>query len=100
MKDNDRFERYKKQILEIVQAVLPGCKVYLFGSRARQEHDVGADIDIALDAGKKIEMKKIFAIKDKIEESTIPLFVDVVDLHDASEELKKEIQSEGVLWEN
>ena len=61
---------------------------------------MGADIDIALDNGKKIDSKKLMYIKDQIEESTIPLHIDVVDLATTSEKLKKEIEKEGVLWKN
>lgn len=93
------MEKYKKQLLECVYQILPNCKVYLFGSRARQTHDSGADIDLALDCGKPIERKKIFAIQEIIEETTIPLFVDLVDLHSAPEKLKNEIEKEGILWE-
>lgn len=98
--DTTRFNRYKKSLLEIILSILPNCKVYLFGSRARNEHSSGADVDIALDINKPIGRKKIALIQDKIEETTIPLLVDLIDLHDTSEELKKEIEQEGVLWEN
>ena len=94
------FQRYKTALLEIIKNVLPGCKVYMFGSRARNEHDVGADIDLALDCGREIAREKLIEIKDKIEDSTIPLCVDLVDLFSASKELKSEVAAEGVLWEN
>lgn len=98
--EQERFLRYKKQIIKIIRSILPDCKIYLFGSRARQEHDVGSDIDIALDANKPIEQKKLYLIEEKIEETNIPQTVDVVDLYSASELLKKEVANEGILWEN
>jgi len=94
-----RFKEYKKTLLSIIQEFLPNCKVYLFGSRARQEHDEGADIDLALDNKKPIDLNIIYKIKNKIEESTIPLFVDIVDINNADEAIKKEIENEGILWE-
>jgi len=97
---NNRFERYKKTLLDIIHELLPKCKVYLFGSRARKEHTQGADIDLALDNGKPVDVKIIYKIKEKIENSTIPLFVDLVDINTADETIKKEIESEGILWEN
>ncbi len=95
----ERFGRYKNILLEIIHEVLPGCKVYLIGSRALNEHSTGADIDLVLDLGRPIEQKKIFMIQDKIEETTIPLCVDVVDLHTASDEFTKEVERDGALWE-
>jgi len=100
LKDADVNKKYKTMLLEIIHKTLPGCKVLLFGSRARDEHDVGADIDLALYCGREIERGKLISIKDEIEESTIPFCVDVVDLFSASEELKSEVEKEGVLWEN
>ena len=94
-----RFERYKKTLLNIINDILPHCKVYLFGSRARQEHDEGADIDLALDNQQAIDLRTLYKIKNRIEESTIPVFVDLVDIHSADETIKKEIKNEGILWE-
>ena len=99
-KDNKRFEAYKKKLFNIIQSRLPGCKVYLFGSRARGTHKEGADIDLALDFIKQIDFDIILKLYVEIEETSIPLTVDLVDLYTASDTLKKEIQTEGVLWKN
>ena len=96
---NTRFEKYKKTLLCIIHKLLPNCKVYLFGSRARKEHTQGADIDLALDNNKPIDLNVMYKIKNKIEESTIPLFVDLIDINKADKKIKKEIQDEGILWE-
>jgi len=98
--EKERFARYKKEIIKIIHEIIPGCKIYLFGSRARKDHDLGSDIDIALDANKPIEKKTIYLIEEKIEKTNIPQTVDVVDLHAASGTFKKEIENEGILWEN
>lgn len=91
---------FKEKLLEIIHKHIPGCQVYLFGSRARQTHREGADIDIALDAGAKIDFRIIFKIKDEIEETTVPVFVDIVDLHSVSDAFKNEIEQEMILWQN
>jgi len=46
--------RYKKEILRALEYHFPGAKIILFGSRARRTHQEGADVDIAIDAGKAI----------------------------------------------
>lgn len=96
--EKKRFNRYKKILLDIIHKELPDCKVYLYGSRARNDHQSGSDIDIALDIGKPIDDKIMFKIKDKIEETTIPLNVDLVDFYMATGEFRKQIEKEGVLW--
>ena len=96
--EKERFEKYKKKLLEIIAKQLTECKVYLFGSRARGIYQPGADIDLALDAGKPIDFRVLFKIQDEIEDSTIPLMVDLVDLHSVSDKLRNEVKKEGVLW--
>jgi predicted nucleotidyltransferase len=95
---NKRFEFYKKILLEIIHRQLPTCKVYLFGSRARGTHQPGADIDLALDMGKPIDFNIIASLLGEIEESNVPLMVDLVDLYTASDAFKKEVNREGIEW--
>jgi nucleotidyltransferase substrate binding protein (TIGR01987 family) len=58
---------------------LPSCKIYLFGSRARKQQKPGSDFDIAVDAGYKLGIYITSAIKEEIEETSIPVFVDVFE---------------------
>lgn len=95
---NNVEESYKKKLLEIIAEYLPGCHIYLFGSRARGTNKQGSDIDLALDAGKLIDLKIMGLIRATIEDSNIPFFVDVVDMHSVSTEMLEEITREGILW--
>jgi predicted nucleotidyltransferase len=97
---NNNFENYKNTLIEIINKRLPNCKVYLFGSRARGTNRTGADIDLALDSKSVIDMSIFYKIQDDIEETTIPLTIDLVDLFSASETLKNEVKKDGVLWKN
>lgn len=89
---------YKKELLSIIHKYLPNCKVYLFGSRARKTHREGSDIDLAIDTGKKVSLDIILDIKAEIEETTIPLFVDIVDMYSISDDFKEEIMKDKVVW--
>ena len=93
-----RLESYKKTLLDIIHKYLPDCKVYLFGSRARQTNREGADIDLALDAGKKIDFSILANISADIEDTTIPVLIDVVDIHTISKEMINEIEKDKVEW--
>ncbi len=101
MKNNNKnIERYKKIIVDIVKKYLPDCIIYLFGSRARQDNREGADIDIALFAGDvAISFNTLLMIRSDLEESSLPVFVDVVDLNRAPDSLKKEVDRDGIKWE-
>lgn len=100
MDEDNRFDRYKKILCEIIYAHLPDCKIYLFGSRARGTHQEGADIDLALDCKSAIDLTVLFKIYDDIEQTTIPLTIDLVDVFSASQTLKNEVEKEGILWKN
>jgi len=91
---------YRKVLVSIVHRHIPGCTVYLFGSRARGTHQIGSDIDLALDAQKVLDSGIIGNIKEDIEESTIPYFVDIVDFNNVGSEMKREITKDGIVWSN
>jgi uncharacterized protein len=72
--------------------------VYLFGSWARKEEKKTSDIDLAVEWIGKVDKSKMSQLREKIEESRVPYFVDVVDLTEASPILVKRIRQEGILW--
>jgi len=90
--------KYKNLLLEIIEKHIPNCSVILFGSRAKKTHAPHSDIDIALDTNTIIDSTLLGTIKDEIEESTVPFFVDVVDIHNISKELKEQIEKHGIIW--
>ena len=55
-------------------------RVYLFGSRAHNKAGRYSDIDIALLPKTVLPFSVISLIKEALEESSVPYFVDVVDL--------------------
>lgn len=68
-------------------------KVILFGSRARVTHGERSDIDIAVSGGNTAK----FSLEVDEEAHTLLIF-DVVDLDGyVSKELKKEIESDGIV---
>jgi uncharacterized protein len=91
-------EHDKEVITTIIKRYLPTALIYLFGSRARKDHSATSDFDIAIDAMKKIDELTLSAIRDGIEESTIPFKVDIIDLHAITDDFKKKILTEGKLW--
>jgi uncharacterized protein len=95
---NEHLESYRKTILDIIEKVLPHCTIYLFGSRARGTHQAGADIDLALDTKKPIAQEKLRVIRELLEDSTMPLMVDLVDMRTAQKALIDEIKKEGIIW--
>ena len=90
-------KKYQEQLADIIIKHIPHCTIYLFGSRSTDKERPGSDADLALDSGKKIPHKTILQILIDIEDSTIPMSIDLVDLHSVSEKFKKEVLSEGII---
>lgn len=88
----------KRELVTIIHAVLPGCRIILFGSRARGTHEQGADYDLALDAGQPIPFRALMTIQGMIDDSKVPVFVDLVDLNKAPSALLQQIEQDGIVW--
>jgi len=90
----------KEKIIKVIEIFYPKAKVYLFGSRARENYTEQSDIDIAIDAGVPMTITELGQIHSMIDALNIPQKTDVVDLHRASQALKDNILREGFLWKN
>jgi len=88
----------KRKIIGILTVLFPEAKIYLFGSRAKGKARPFSDIDIALDAGKKLELARIGEVRDMFKESNIPFSFDFVDLQSVSQEFRDVVLKEGILW--
>ena len=75
-------------------------KIILFGSRARGNFRSNSDIDLALDAGRKLELEELGQIQNLIEALNIPQMVDIADMHRVPSTLKENILREGIVWKD
>ena len=91
-------QRHQDILIKIISSFLPTAAIYLYGSRARNDARGGSDIDLAIDAGSSVDWHVIALIKEAIEESTIPFFVDITDINEVSDDFKNEITKEWQVW--
>lgn len=91
---------YQDTIVAIVTKFLPQCRIYLYGSRARQDHKEGSDVDLALDNKTPIDSAILANIRAALEDSTIPVKVDIVDVHAIDKEFKDVIAKDWKLWKH
>ncbi|MEO3432109.1 nucleotidyltransferase domain-containing protein [Inquilinus sp. CAU 1745] len=89
----DRVRRIVDEVLED-----RGARVYLFGSCARGDWRHGSDIDLAVDPVEALPAGIFARINQALEESTVPYFVDVVDMAGISPAFADRIRTEGILW--
>lgn len=96
-----RAGRYLPQIRAIVLdrlAQYPGVAVYLFGSYATGQGRRLSDVDVAIDAPRDLPRAVIAELREALEESTVPLRVDLVDLRDARSDFRDRVRREGIEW--
>ena len=94
------MNQYVERIRDIVLRCMAQEKVniYLFGSWGRGTARHSSDVDVAIEPLAGDISAQISALRDELEESTIPYNVDIVDMTRAAEALCEEIRREGVLW--
>jgi predicted nucleotidyltransferase len=90
---------YKEKIIALLNALFPETKkIYVFGSYARGTAKLGSDLDIALDAGKPLDRRRIGEARDVLNELYIPFNIDVVDFHSVPEAMQKLIIQDKIEW--
>ena len=82
--------------LAIQPLQLAGATVYVFGSRARGDHRQNSDLDLLFEMKDKLKLFELGSIKDALEDSSIPVKVDLVDLDDVAESYLKGILKDRV----
>ena len=90
---------YKKKLVVVITNYLPNAKIYLYGSRSTGTHRPTSDIDLAIDAGEKINKEVMDNINKGVEGLHLSLEVEIVDMHDITQGHLERIEREKVLWE-
>lgn len=73
-------------------------KVFVFGSRAKNQAKYNSDLDLAIEYNNKINYKILRKIKSELEESKLPYKVDILDINNISDEFKAIIQKEMIIF--
>lgn len=98
MKNIDKTTQ--ETIINLITALIPGAKIYLFGSRARDTHREWSDIDLALDAGIILPNVKIGEVNDVLAATNMPYKVDVLDFQNVSADMQEIIKRDMKIWKN
>jgi hypothetical protein len=97
------YENSLELLKDIVEEVFKGedVMIILFGSRARGDYFETSDMDVGIVPGRGMDKSKITLLRERIENSSIPYKVDIVDLSLASNEFIQEALKEGVIiWKS
>ncbi len=88
--------KYSARIYSILaECIKPIPKVFIFGSSL--ESKFFADVDVGL-LGKNIKINALYRAKEKLEESTLPYKVDLVDFNTVDTSFKEEVLNKTIQW--
>lgn len=90
--------KHQDKIITIITMFFPEAKIYLFGSYASGDYRRSSDIDIAIDAGRRLRLAEKGQIRNMIDALNLIQEVDIVDFYSLPEDMKKDILREGVAW--
>jgi predicted nucleotidyltransferase len=81
-------------IKKIVHQELPNAQVFFFGSRVKNTHRPNSDIDILINASKKLTLTKLALLNDLFTESNLPFIIDLHDYHALTREFLSHIKND------
>jgi predicted nucleotidyltransferase len=98
--DPETEARWLAQAHDIATRVLAphDVELYLFGSRARGDARLASDIDLAIEPHGDLPASVLVRLAAELEESTIPVRVELIDLRTAGEQLRAKVRREGIRW--
>jgi uncharacterized protein len=94
--DNKYVSILKDMILSRIDR--GGVMVFLFGSRATGRHSSRADIDVGFLAKDKLPPRLLHDIQNAVDESIIPLNVDLVDFTNVDSAFKHKVLKGIKIW--
>lgn len=92
-------ENYRARIIEIIRQHAPNAEIWAYGSRVSGKCHEGSDVDLVLRDARQPERAtaSITAIRGALEESTIPLVVDLHDWAMLPEDFQENVRETGIL---
>ena len=90
---------YLTELQAILKKYMPNKIIWAYGSRVKGKAHSGSDLDLTIidPDGVNIPPQQIYALKNAIEESNLPILVDVLDWTLLPEAFQKEIEKEHVV---
>jgi len=97
--DVDIAPEHYQIINDILNQHLPTtCTVWAFGSRVNHTAQKFSDLDLALEAGAKLDYSIITQLNRSFEESRLPYTVDVVDLNSVEPYFRQIINQQKIAF--
>jgi uncharacterized protein len=88
---------HRRTVLDILHENLPlNTQAWVFGSRATGRARRCSDLDLAIDAGRRLTLDETAKLTEAFSESDLPYRVDVVDWRAADDRWRRTIAAQRV----
>ena len=88
---------HRRLVLNVLRVNLPqSSKAWVFGSRTTGRARRYSDLDLAIDAGRRLTLDEIARLTEAFSDSDLPYRVDLVDWHDIDDRWRQIIVAERV----
>ncbi|MDH4392821.1 MAG: nucleotidyltransferase domain-containing protein [Aquabacterium sp.] len=84
------------QVRQVLQRVLPGAKVAVFGSRATGRARPFSDLDLLVCEPRRLTWAQRADLRDAFEASRLPFGVDVVELDGLADGMRQRVLAEAL----
>lgn len=95
----DLPRRYRDQIEALLREYVPGVEVWAYGSRVSGRSHEGSDLDLVLRGPdlKRIPSGQLVALTEALDQSNVPILVQIHDWARLPESFHREIEQEYVV---
>ena len=84
-------------IRQVLESTLPAhCKVWVFGSRAKNQAKYNSDLDLAIECAEALDKTTLMQLETQFDESRLPYRVDIVELNKAEPYFKEIVERQKV----
>lgn len=88
---------HRRLVLALIGENLPpDAKIWVFGSRATGRARLYSDLDLALDAGRRLTLDELARLAEAFSESDLPYKVDLIDWHAIDDRFRRLVAAERV----
>ncbi len=93
-------DRWRPMVEKLLQTHVPDVEVWAYGSRVNGTHHEGSDLDLVLRARglREIPILQLGNLREGLDESNIPIIVDVHDWATLPDSFRAEIEREYVVF--
>ena len=88
--------QYLDMLLEIFRNYCPNAEIWAYGSRISGEAHEASDLDLVVKSFND-SSKNIYELKELVNNSDIPIIVDILDYNNIPESFQKEIEKNYIV---